>query len=50
MTMLDNVFSILGGVGTAVVLLGIIALLTAPAVSAVLFPTGVLRRLQPSGH
>ena len=43
---LDNLFTMLGGVGTAAFLFGIIAFIGAPVVGSVACPATSLRRLQ----
>ena len=43
---LDNLFSMLGGVGTAAMLIGILTLIGSPAIGAVACPANGLRRLQ----
>lgn len=49
--LLDNLFSMLGGVGTAVSLFVILAILGSPAIGAVACPSNaLLRRLQPRGR
>ena len=48
--MLDNLFSMLGGVGTAVALFVILAFLGTPAIGAVACPSNALRRLHPRGR
>lgn len=45
---LDNLFSILGGVGTAVALFSILAVVGSPVLGSVACPTTQLRRLQRS--
>jgi hypothetical protein len=48
--MLDNLFSALGGVGTAVALVVVLAILGTPAIGAVACPTNPLRKVQPRGR
>ena len=48
--MLDNLFSMLGGVGTAAALFVILAFLGTPAIGAVACPSNALRRFQPRGR
>ena len=49
--LLDNLFSMLGGVGTAAALFIILAILGAPAIGAVACPaSSFLRRLHPRGR
>lgn len=43
---LDNLFSMLGGTGTAAVLLGIVAFAGFPAFSLLVCPRGIYQRLQ----
>jgi hypothetical protein len=47
---LDNLFNLLGGTGTALVMFGILAFVGAPAFTAVACPTHPLRRVQPRGR
>ncbi|MDF2694108.1 MAG: hypothetical protein K0S65_2491 [Labilithrix sp.] len=47
--LLDNLFPMLGGLGTAVILLAILAFVSTAALGAVC-PASVLRRLQPRGR
>lgn len=47
---LDNLFSMMGGLGTAVALFGVLAFLGTPAIGAVACPTSALRRMQPRGR
>lgn len=44
--LLDNLFSMIGAVGTALALIGILAVVFAPAVSLVFCPRGLLRATQ----
>jgi hypothetical protein len=46
---LDNLFSMLGGTGTAMALFGILAFVGTPAIGAVACPMSQLRRLQRGG-
>jgi len=49
--LLDNLFSMLGGVGTAAALFVILAVIGSPAVGAIACPSSaLLRRLQPRGR
>ncbi|MBX3209112.1 MAG: hypothetical protein KF764_29030 [Labilithrix sp.] len=48
--LLDNLFTMLGGLGTAAALFGILAFLGTPAIGAVACPSNALRRLQPRGR
>ncbi len=49
--MLDNLFPALGGVGTAVALFVVLAIVGSPAIGAVACPaTHPLRKLQPRGR
>lgn len=48
--LLDNLFAMLGGLGTSALLCGIIAIVGAPAIGSVACPTTFLRRLQPPGR
>lgn len=48
--MLDNLFPVLGGVGTAVALVVVLAIVGSPAIGAVACPTNALRKLQPRGR
>ena len=41
---LDNLFSTLGGMGTAAVMMGILAMIGAPAMRSVACPSTALRR------
>ncbi len=43
---LDNLFAMLGGVGTAAMLIGILTLIGSPAIGAVACPANGLRRLE----
>ena len=43
---LDNLFSMLGGVGTSAVLLGIVVFAGFPAFSSLVCPRGLYQRLQ----
>ncbi len=45
---LDNLFSILGGTGTAAVLFGIVSFVGFPAAATVMCPKGAYTRLQRS--
>lgn len=45
---LDNLFSMLGGTGTAALLLGIVAFAGFPAFSALVCPRSLYQRLQRS--
>jgi hypothetical protein len=47
---LDNLFGMLGGTGTAAVLFAILAFVGTPAVSSVACPTNALRKIQPRGR
>lgn len=47
---LDNLFGMLGGTGTALMMFVILAFVGAPAMSAVACPSNALRRLQPRGR
>jgi hypothetical protein len=47
---LDNLFGMLGGTGTAAIMFAILAFVGAPAFSSVACPTNHLRRLQPRGR
>ena len=47
---LDNLFGMLGGTGTAAIMFAILAFVGAPAMSAVACPSNALRRLQPRGR
>ena len=48
--LLDNLFSTLGGVGTAAALFVILAFVGTPAIGAVACPSNFLRKLQPRGR
>ena len=48
--MLDNLFSTLGGVGTAAALFAILAVVGTPAIGAVACPANPLRKLHPRGR
>lgn len=48
--MIDNLFTMMGGLGTAGLLVAILAFLGTPAIGAVACPTNALRRLQPRGR
>jgi len=47
---LDNLFSTLGGPGTAAILFGILAFIGTPAVGSVACPSSALKRMQPRGR
>jgi len=47
---LDNLFGLLGGTGTAAVMFTILAFIGAPAFTSVACPTNALRRIQPRGR
>ena len=47
---LDNLFTSFGGVGTAAMLVSILAFLGAPAIGAIACPMSQLRKLQPRGR
>ena len=47
---LDNLFGMLGGTGTAAIMFAILAFVGAPAVGSVACPSNALRRLQPRGR
>lgn len=47
---LDNLFGLLGGTGTAAIMFAILAFVGAPAFSSVACPSNALRRLQPRGR
>lgn len=47
---LDNLFGLLGGTGTAAIMFGILAFVGAPALTSVACPSNALRRLQPRGR
>jgi hypothetical protein len=47
---LDNLFGMLGGTGTAAIMFAILAFVGAPALGAVACPATGLRRLQPRGR
>ena len=47
---LDNLFGMLGGTGTAAVLFVILAFVGTPAVNSVACPTNALRKIQPRGR
>lgn len=44
--LLDNLFSMIGALGTAFALIGILAVVFAPAIALVFRPRGVLRSTQ----
>ena len=46
--LLDNLFAILGGAGTAAILFGIVTLIGFPAAAAVMCPKSAYTRLQRS--
>jgi hypothetical protein len=48
--LLDNLFSMIGGVGTSAALFGVLALMGVPAVGAIACPFSALRRMQPRGR
>lgn len=48
--LLDNLFSIVGGTGTSLILFSILALVASPALSSVVCPSHTLRRIQPRGR
>jgi len=48
--MIDNLFTMMGGLGTAGLLVGILAFLGGPALGAVACPMSALHRLQPRGR
>ena len=48
--LLDNLFSIVGETGTALILFAILGFVASPAVSSVVCPAHTLRRLQPRGR
>jgi hypothetical protein len=48
--LLDNLFTMIGGVGTSAALFGILAFIGVPAVGAVACPFSALRRMQPRGR
>jgi hypothetical protein len=43
---LDNLFNMLGGIGTSVLLFGILAFIGTPVVGSIACPASSLRRLQ----
>lgn len=47
---LDNLFSMVGGVGTAGMLMGIVAFVGFAPVSALVCPHSALKRMQPRGR
>ena len=47
---LDNLFGLLGGTGTAAIMFAILTFVGAPAMTAVACPSNALRRLQPRGR
>ena len=48
--LLDNVFPMLGGVGTAAALMGIITLLSTPVLGHLVCPLSQLKRIPPRGR
>lgn len=48
--LLDNLFAMLGGVGTAAALVAILAFVGTPAIGAVACSSSALRRFQPRGR
>ena len=48
--LLDNLFSMIGSVGTAAALFGVLAFVGTPAIGAVACPLNALRRMQPRGR
>lgn len=47
---LDNLFSTLGGPGTAAIMFAILAFVGTPAIGLVACPSNALRRIQPRGR
>lgn len=47
---LDNLFSTLGGPGTAMIMFAILAFVGTPALTSVACPSSSLRRMQPRGR
>lgn len=47
---LDNLFGMLGGTGTAAIMFGILAFVGAPAFTSIACPTNPLRKMQPRGR
>jgi hypothetical protein len=47
---LDNLFGLLGGTGTAAVMFAILAFIGTPAMTSVACPTNALRKIQPRGR
>lgn len=47
---LDNVFPMLGGVGTAAAMMGILTLIGVPALGQFLCPLSQLKRMSPRGR
>jgi hypothetical protein len=48
--LLENLFPVLGGVGTSMLLLGILAVVSGPAIGGLVCSSGALRRIQPRGR
>ena len=48
--LLDNLFPMLGGLGTAAAMLGVLSVVGVPVVGQLFCPLSQLRRIQPRGR